>query len=95
MEALVLNAINASLPRAITLECLRACLLGRTDRTPWLPHLRTFFDELSINVIEEFAAQQLIPIERLGAAFIYTQSCTGDAFADVEEWFQYMDAPAA
>ena len=95
MATAILNIINCSLPRRIDTLTLRACLLGQAPLGSWLPHLVAFFGEAPIMTIEQFAAEQGISLADLRLAYNKVKLYSGDTTPAIEEWFGYLEEPAA
>jgi len=82
IDLLVVNAVNASMRRAIDFETLLACLEGRGDLGPYQEHLKAFFEEVPREAVFRFMlAHELQPrvvLDCYRTLFPPEERCHGD-----------------
>jgi hypothetical protein len=66
-----LPTVNAPLPRAIDADTLLECLLLRNTETQWRPHVRGFFEDVSIDVMMDMVVDGAVSFDDLLRAMSY------------------------
>ncbi|GGK31609.1 hypothetical protein GCM10011322_17710 [Salinarimonas ramus] len=85
----MLGTVNAPLKRQISASDLSRCLVS-ADPDPWLVHVAAYFNELSTDLILEFAHVHDVDGAQLERAYAATRSRTGMVNPELEARFDAM-----
>lgn len=77
VDNLVLGTVNASYKRSLDVDRL-AALIRASDIDAWLPHIATFFAEVSSHLVLAFAQAHDIPLTALAATYGKVKALTGE-----------------
>jgi hypothetical protein len=93
IDNLVLGTVNAPWKRTLGADLL-ATRIAQVDTSGWLPHLATFFTEVSPHLVFEFAKEHEIPGKALIDTYSQVTRLTGERNKDLEDALARMGKAA-
>ncbi|NIJ40602.1 MULTISPECIES: hypothetical protein [Parvibaculum] len=92
---LILGTLNAPRPEWIDAETLVSCLYAEQADPRWIPHMRAFFDEISIGAIHDIVLAGVVDFETLYRAARTWRALDGNAAPWIKEMADLkMEGPA-
>jgi hypothetical protein len=83
VDGLVLATVNASWKRTLSADQL-ALAVTEGQTTQYLPHLATFYGEVSPKLVISFAEDHEIALDKLSATYRQVRELTGETNAALE-----------